>query len=472
MEPLSASTRLLPLQPMPYHNPEAVLPNFSKASSQTLPVGSFEVVRDVQDARDGATVSIPFIRAAPPSLRLLGQELEDVEKTGIFTNYGPANTRFERLLEKTMFGGRGSCVTVCNATIGLMMAMRAVIGRSEPAAYLPTRMKPRYALMPSFTFAAAAQAAEWIGLIPLFCDVDEADWAASAAAEEALIAEYGDSIAVIVPYATFGNCIDLDRYQALSTRTGIPVVVDAAASLGSLDSDGKAFAADCPFLVVFSMHATKTFSTAEGGVIHSTDTALIETIRVMGNFGFGAARTATMPGLNSKLSEIGALLALAKLEDFEVVVCHRELLATQYRRNLDGWIFQRCNGQRRAYQFMPLLIPATLDGRRDEIISGLKARGIGAGAYFSPHVAEQPFFRQCGRAGDLSVTDRLSRRMLSLPIWDAMSIAMVNIVCDALRDVCDTLAAADVLQPHPVARTSAVGAPRRKLGTARRVRAS
>lgn len=380
---------------------------------------------------------VPFLRPRPPSLRDLGDELGIIEKSGIFTNYGPVNTRFECALQDDLFADGGGCITVCNATIGLMMAIRAVVERADAGRALqPDRATRRYALMPSFTFAAAAMAADWAGLTPLFCDIDERDWAASEEAEEAMIARHGDNIAVIVPYATFGNCIDLDRYERLSERTGIPVVIDAAASLGSLDVFGRAFGAGCALPVVFSMHATKTFSTGEGGVIHSTDAELIRTLRIMGNFGFGMPRSATIPGLNSKLTEIGALLALARLRDFESVVSHRDGLARRYRALLPDLVFQEIHGTRCAYQFMPVLLPAQFDGRRDEVIAALLARGVGAAAYFAPHVAEQPFFLARGVAGDLSVTERISRRVLSLPLWDEMTDGIVATVCEALRAIC------------------------------------
>ncbi len=380
---------------------------------------------------------VPFLRPRPPSLRELGDELGIIERSGIFTNYGPVNTRFECALQDGLFADGGGCLTVCNATIGLMMAIRAVVERADAGRALqPDRATRRYALMPSFTFAAAAMAADWAGLTPLFCDIDEHDWAASAEAEEAMIAQHGENIAVIVPYATFGNCIDLDRYERLSARTGIPVVVDAAASLGSLDAFGRAFAAGCTLPVVFSMHATKTFSTGEGGVIHSTDLELIQILRVMGNFGFGIPRSATIPGLNSKLSEVGALLALARLRDFEDVVAHRHSLAQCYRALLPDLVFQEMHGTRCAYQFMPVLLPAQFDGRRDQVIAELLARGVGAAAYFAPHVAEQPFFLARGVAGDLSVTERISRRVLSLPLWDEMTDGVVATVCDALLAIC------------------------------------
>ena len=75
--------------------------------------------------------------------------MREIESSNIFSNYGPVNTLFEQSITRELFAGNGACVSVCNATIGLMLAMRLSLGMKPD-----TRRK--YALMPSFTFAAAA----------------------------------------------------------------------------------------------------------------------------------------------------------------------------------------------------------------------------------------------------------------------------------------------------------------------------
>lgn len=368
---------------------------------------------------------IPFLRPAPPRLSELVDQLRAIEDSGVFTNFGPVNTRLEVAMTERIFGGVGGCLTVGNATLGLMLAIRHAAGEGAPG---------RYALMPSFTFAATAQAAIWAGLTPLLCDIEPDTWLPSAAAEEALLARYGARIAVVVPYATFGNCLDLDRYARLARQYGVGIVVDAAASLGALDAEGRGFGAGFPHPVVYSMHATKTFATAEAGLIHCGDPATLAALRAMANFGFGAPRTATMPGLNAKLSEIGALLALARLDGFEHVVAHREQLMERYRQNLPGWEFQRLIGRRHAHQFVPVLLPPDAGRSRAEVLAALAREGIGTAHYFSPHLAEQPYFRRRCRVARLEVTERLAARILSLPLADAMATDEVDRVCMALRE--------------------------------------
>ena len=148
-------------------------------------------------------------------------------------------------------------MTVCNATIGLMLAIKDAVGGTAPG---------KFALMPGFTFAAAAHAALWCGLTPLLCDIHPATWAADPAAEAELLERYAGKIAIVMPYATFGYPIDLEHYTRLADQLGVPVVVDAAASLGTCDEQGRGFGSGFAGSVVYSMHATKSFAVGEAGL--------------------------------------------------------------------------------------------------------------------------------------------------------------------------------------------------------------
>lgn len=376
-------------------------------------------------------MDLPLIRPNPPRLSRLIAGLEAIEASGTFSNNGPVARRFEREATEILFGGRGACLAVANATLGLMLALRHVTLGQEAGR--------RLALMPAFTFAATGHAALWAGLTPLLADCDPDDWALCQVAEERLLAEHGRRIAAIVPYATFGNAIDLERYAWLARRHDVAVVVDAAASLGSLDAEGRGFGTDCPFPVVYSMHATKTFACSEGGLIHCADTAQIAKLRAMANFGFEAGRTATLPGLNAKLAEISALVAEAKLAEIDRIAAHREALAERYRQRLAAFSLQRPRGHAQAMQFKAVLLPRALAPHRARIIAMLAERRIGAGTYFSPHLGEQPYFREACVIDALPVTDDIAARMLVLPVTDDMTSADVDRVADALIAICETL---------------------------------
>ena len=366
---------------------------------------------------------IPLMQPSPLGLGDAADALASIEARGILSNFGPVNTRFENNLRDRMFGGNGACLTVCNATLGLMLAIR------QAADDMPGR---RFALMPSFTFAAAAQAALWCGLTPLFCDIDARTWAADPDAETELLQRYAGDIAVVVPYATFGYDIDFARYEAMKARYGVPVVVDAAASLGTASRGGQNSGAGFSGAVVFSMHATKSFSTGEGGVIYSANAGLIARLRTMSNYGFGSPRTATMPGLNAKMSEVAALLAQRRLDRYDAVVRKRDRLMRKYRAALPHLTFQGDAGRLQAHQFAPALLSRAAAPLRQQVQNRVQARGVGMATYFSPHVAEHPYFAGNSVSGSLDVTRDVASRIISLPLYDAMTSADVLTVAACL----------------------------------------
>ena len=393
-------------------------------------------------------MEFPLIAPRPPRLSALTDGLRRIEASGVFSNNGPEVQAFEAEIVDALFGGTGAALAVGNATLGLMVAMRASV---------PVRrggMMPRpgtLALMPALTFAATAQAALWSGLTPLICDIDADIWAADPAHEEALLKTYGDRIGLIVPYATFGAAIDLDRYAWLGRRHDVGVVIDAAASLGTTVHDvggvhggpaaGRGFGTGAPFAIVYSMHATKTFSVAEGGLIYSGDTGLIDALRGTINFGFEGARSATTPGINAKLPEVIALMARDKLAEIDAVCDHRAAIDAAYREHLTGFTTQVPTAARQATQFMPVLLPAGLALHRAHIVAAMAADGVGVGQYFSPHIGEQPLFRAHGLVEPTPVADAIAGRMLSLPITDAMTPADAPVIAARLVRAIESIAA-------------------------------
>lgn len=393
-------------------------------------------------SRHGRVKQIPLTCPNPPQLSQLGGALASIEHSGVFSNYGPVNSKFETELLSTLFDAVGACVTVANATLGLMIAIKQAVG------WRPTG---RYALMPSFTFAAAAHAALWCGLTPLFCDIDRETWLPDADAEDAILRRYGQEVAVILPNATFGNCLDLHRYDRLSATHGIPLVIDAAGALGSRTLEGKAFGLESAHPLIFSMHATKCFATGEGGLIYCANKEKIADLRRMGGFGFNEARIVTMPGLNTKLSEVAALLALAKLQKLEGVAEHRFKLHQLYGRLLPEFTFQRITGQRSAVQFVSVLLPEAHTNYRSEIINKLTRHGIGAGRYFAPHLANHPFFTETCVADDLAVTENISQRVISLPMSDFLTEKDVHHICKIFQRVCQSYHARQIPQQVGIA---------------------
>lgn len=356
----------------------------------------------------------PFIVPSPPRLSDHAPALRELEASGHYSNFGPLNTRFEHEVVERLFAGRGAVTTVANATLGLMLAIRHAVDRLAPS---PRRT---VAILPSFTFAATAHAALWCGLELAFCDVDPHTWTLDLACLDALLDVHGERTAVVIPYATFGNALPLAPYDAILARRGVPVVVDAAASLGAATADGAPFGAGSGHPIVCSMHVTKTFSTGEAGLVYSADVESIRELRRMSNFGFDERREVCAIGLNAKLSEHGALLCLAMLDRIGEVVAHRNALHDVYVEStrLEA---PRSDGFRGTHQFFAAALPRALAPQRDRLVQALATRGVEARTYFAPPLHLQRFFSVRVGPVSLPATEDLARRVLSLPLHDGMS---------------------------------------------------
>jgi dTDP-4-amino-4,6-dideoxygalactose transaminase len=372
------------------------------------------------------TREVRMAKPNPPKLSEHLPELLALEQSGTYTNYGFETRRLEQGLIEQMFG-EGHCLSVCNATLGLMVAIKSALWRSGK--------KSGYALMPSYTFAATAHAAMWCGLTPLFCDVDEDTWLASEKSEEELLQRYHGEVAVIVPCTTFGNSIDMERYDRFHAKYGVDIVVDAAAALGSRDEAGKQFGTGSRWPIVYSMHATKPFASGEGGIIYSSDEALIKEMRSISSFGFEQPRTASLPGINAKISEVAALTAYLQLQKFESVMKQRRAAKRHYENFLPHMTRQKVYGREQAHSYEFVLLPEDVAPVRSRMMQELQERGIGTGCYFSPHLAEQEYFAANSVSGALPVTEMLSKRVLTLPMYDTMSKDDVLHVSEQLKAV-------------------------------------
>lgn len=364
---------------------------------------------------------IPFLRPRLVPLEAVMPHLESMYRSRIYSNFGPLNALFEQRIVQEWFKG-GVATTVGNATLGLMLA----ISQAKRAG--------TKAIMPSFTFAATPLAAQWCGLEPVFVDVDPDEWVMAPAALAAALEKHGDDVAVVVPYATCGSAMDLAPYETLLARN-IPVVVDAASSIGTT-IDGHAFGHDFTGLIVYSMHATKAFPVGEGGLIHSADAGLVAKVRQAANFGFGAERAATTMGLNAKLTEITAAVALATLDDFAERRKRRCSLYSDYQSILSdvgllqrGFRLQAVRGQV-APQWLAIRAPD--HATQERAIQCAKDEGIELRRYFAPACHSHPQFKDCDNDG-LVETRLLCETVLSLPLWEEMSLEDVSRIVMALH---------------------------------------
>jgi dTDP-4-amino-4,6-dideoxygalactose transaminase len=262
----------------------------------------------VQDTARGGTGAggsfLPVCRPALPEAAALLPWLSRIDAARHYTNRGPLVRALETRLAQALGLAPHALRTASTGTSAIEIAILAAAG--------PARAERPFALIPAYTFAATALAAERAGYRPIFCDVDPVTWGMdfAAAARHPEI----DRIGLFLPVACFGRLPDLAGAETLSARTGIPVVYDAAASFeAQMDHPGHV-SQTVP--VTLSFHATKTYSTAEGGAVLWDSAEGAEALTRAANFGFNFSRRSESAGTNAKLSEIHAAVGHAMLDSF------------------------------------------------------------------------------------------------------------------------------------------------------------
>jgi dTDP-4-amino-4,6-dideoxygalactose transaminase len=346
------------------------------------------------------------------------ERLQPSYDQGILTN-GPLVRALEEAAAERL--GVGHVVAVGNCTSGLILALRAL--ELEGAVVLP-----------SFTFSASAHAVAWNGLTPVFAEcvpeslqIDVDDAAARAKGVDGTVA------ALLVTHV-FGAPAPVEAVDDLAARLGVPVVFDAAHALGSERAGrpvGGAVAAE-----VFSLSPTKPVVAGEGGLVATNDDVLARSVRIGRDYGNPGDYDTQFVGLNARMSELHAAVALESLAALDANLAPRQELAERYRQGVDvipGIDVQRIDdGDRSTFKDLTIRVNASQLGLdRDAVVSALRHEGVDTRLYFSPPVHRHRAYAHL-RQDDLPITDDASARVLSLPLFNAMDLSDVDRVVEAL----------------------------------------
>lgn len=360
---------------------------------------------------------IPLARPGVPDPGAVAADVERILASGILTN-GP----YVRLLERQAaeYIGVKHCVAVASCTAGLMLLLRAADLTGD-------------VVLPSFTFAATAHAVAWNGLRPVFADVDPATLTLSPAAARRAI---GVRTSAILATHIFGTPCEVEELAELADRNGIRLFFDSAHAFGSLRRGlpiGQFGHGE-----VFSLSPTKVLVAGEGGIIATNDDKLAERCRVGRDYGNPGDYDCRFVGLNARMSEVHAAVALNSLSVLEERVKERNGLVRRYRETLSrvpGLAFLEVpDGDRSTFKDFTILVhPEAFGADADGLGQALAAVGIETRRYYSPPVHTMQAYRwSAGSNGDLPVTEGAASRTLTLPLWVGMTDAHIDRVSDAI----------------------------------------
>lgn len=337
-----------------------------------------------------------------------------------FTNDGKYVQELEAAL--AAFLGVRHCVTVCNATVGLELAARA-LGLSGEV------------IVPSFTFVATAHALQWQQITPVFCDVDPATHNLDPRRVEESITPRTTGI---VGVHVWGRPCAIDALGEIARRRGLKLLFDAAHALGNtwrgrrIGGFGDA--------EVFSFHATKFVNSFEGGAITTGDDELAKRLRLMRNFGFAGYDNVVYVGTNGKMSEPSAAMGLTSLESLPAIVEVNRRNHEAYRQGLAGLrgvrVAEYDPAESNNYQYVVAEIDAEAAGlSRDDLLEVLHAENVLARRYFHPGCHRMEPYRSYFPHARLLLpeTERLTERVLSFPTGTAVAPAQIGTICERVR---------------------------------------
>jgi len=365
----------------------------------------------------GASIrDIPLVRPSVPDADVLADDVRKILTSRVLTN-GPYVREFER--RSAEYLDVRNCVAVSSCTAGLMLVLRAADLSGD-------------VVVPSFTFAATAHAVAWNGLHPVFADVDPETLTLSPSAVARTVSV---RTSAILATHLYGTPCDVDGLAEIANRNGIRLFFDAAHAFGSkrrgvpIGGFGDA--------EVFSLSPTKVLIAGEGGLIATNDDALAERCRIGRDYGNPGDYDMRFVGLNARMSEFHAAVALGSLDGLDERIERRNTYAEWYRTALSrvpGVDFPEVPaGDRSTIKDFTILVDPERFGIEAEALGrALAAVGIDTRRYYAPPVHQMQAYRGNGSTSDLVATEVAASRVLTLPLWSEMERAEQRRIVDAI----------------------------------------
>jgi len=351
--------------------------------------------------------------------RLL-ERINDIFERLWFTNNGQYVQEFEKRIRECI--GAKYCFAICNGTAALEIAVRALGLTGE-------------VIVPSFTFIATAHALRWLGIEPIFCDVDSETHNLNPSEVERLISPRTTGI---IGVHLWGRACDVDALCHIADRNGLRILFDSAHAFGCtyrgrmIGNFGDA--------EIFSFHATKFVNSFEGGAVVTNNDDLAKEIELTRNFGFADYDQVVRLGINGKMTEICAAMGLTSLEGMDEVVAANMRNYELYGKEIESapgltlipyTSLERCN-----YQYVVVRVDERQTNlSRDVLVRILHAEGVLARRYFTPgcHRMEPYASDATANNRNLPVTDRLCNEILVLPTGLAINKKSIQAICQILR---------------------------------------
>lgn len=364
-----------------------------------------------------AQPSILVTRSSMPDIEEYFEEIRDIWDSHWLTNMGPKHDKLRDTLKDYM--QVKNIDLLVNGHMALELTLQAMNLQGE-------------VITTPFTFASTTHAIVRNGLTPVFCDIDPVTYTIDARKIESLIT---DKTCAILPVHVYGNICDVDEIERIADKYELKVIYDAAHTFGeTYKGIGVGNFGDAS---IFSFHATKVFNTIEGGAVCFKDGHLGNLLWDLKNFGFHSEEEVGAVGANAKINEFSCAMGICNLRHVDEEIEKRRCVDKRYRERLgdiDGITLNfEQEGLKRNYIYFPVVIdPEIFGASRNEVARRLSSENIFTRKYFYPLTNTFSAFHRRYDVNETPVARRISKRVLTLPMYGDIGLDVVDKVCDEI----------------------------------------
>jgi dTDP-4-amino-4,6-dideoxygalactose transaminase len=280
-------------------------------------------------------------------------------------------------------------------------------------------------VVPSFSFAATANAVALTGATPVFADIEPESFCLSPAAFEGAITPKTRGV---MPVHLYGHPADMKAITAIADAHDILVFEDAAQAHAAA-IDGTPVGA-WSLAAAFSFYPTKNMTSGEGGIVSTPDAAVARSIRVLRNQGMERRYENEVVGFNTRMTDLHAAIGRAQLRKLAGWTERRQANAAFLSEHLDGVVVPSvAPGATHVWHQYTIRV----EGRdRDAFASLLTDRGVGNGVYYPTPIHRLPSFAM---TLDLPETERATSEVLSLPVYPSLTEQELETIVETVNEV-------------------------------------
>lgn len=350
---------------------------------------------------------IPVTKPFLPPIEDYKKYLDDIWSRNWLTNMGPLASKLEMTLKDYL--SVNHLLYVTNGTVALQLAIKALDLNGE-------------IITTPFSFVATTSSIVWEGCKPRFVDIDPQTLNIDPSKIEEAI---GPDTSAILATHVYGNPCDVEAIDKIAKKHNLKVIYDGAHAFG-VKVNGKSIF-EYGDISTCSLHATKLYHSAEGGLVITKDSELLKKMAYMRNFGISGYSSFSDLGLNGKNSELHAAMGLVNFDWLERIISRRLEITERYLKNLKDLkarvpVWHKNSNQNGAY----LVYVLESEDLLLKIKSTLDSFEIFTRRYFYPSLSSSlPYLSPV----DMEITDDIAKRVLCLPLYYELTNDEVDWIC-------------------------------------------